>query len=78
MLTHPSVFIIEEFQARRWSPTRAAQYFKMTRQELSDILTKRVSLSKLQCKKIGEAFGTSWQVWFNLQKYYDDAKAKEG
>lgn len=57
--------------------TEAARGLGVSRNALSAIINERAGVSPEMAIKLSEAFGTSAEVWINLQKRYDLYKAQK-
>ena len=74
---HPGSIVagmIEGFideSGQQYSITEIAQGLGVTRTTLSAILNKKSGISPSMAIKLSEAFGTSADLWMNLQKKYD-------
>ncbi len=67
---HPGEYIREEAEERGWSPSDLADILGFKRNEISDLLTGRRSISPKIAEALGDAFGTGAQIWLNLQGAY--------
>ena len=56
--------------------TEVAEGLKISRNRLSALLNRRAGVSPMMAVKLGEAFGTSPELWINLQAQYDIWHAK--
>lgn len=61
---------IEE-SGQQFSVSEIAEGLGVTRTTLSAILNKKSGISPSMAIKLSEAFGTSAELWMNLQKKYD-------
>ena len=59
------------------SVTKAAKGLGVSRNALSAIINGRAGISPEMAVKLSEAFGTSEELWVNLQKTYDLWNAKQ-
>ena len=59
------------------SVTDAAKGLGVSRNALSAIVNERAGISPEMAVKLSEAFGTSAELWVNLQKTYDLWNAKQ-
>lgn len=59
------------------SVTQAAKGLTISRNALSAILNERAGISPEMAVKLSEAFGTSPELWNNMQKTYDLWNAKQ-
>ncbi len=67
---HPGEYVREEADERGWSSSDLAEILGYKRNEISDVLNGRRSISPEMAKALGDAFGTGPQVWLNLQAAY--------
>tara|TARA_R110002020_G_scaffold113518_8_gene261089 strand:- start:11761 stop:12873 length:1113 start_codon:yes stop_codon:yes gene_type:complete len=73
---HPGEFIREELEARNWSQRDLAYILGVPEQSVSQIVSGRRGISAEMAKALGDAFGTSAELFANLQKAWELAKAK--
>jgi addiction module HigA family antidote len=74
---HPGEILREYTDATGLSVTQIAQQLHMSRKVLSQILNGHAGISAEMAWKLSAAFGTSPDVWTNLQKQYDLWQAKQ-
>lgn len=67
---HPGEYLRDEIEARGWSPSDLAEILGYERNVISDIFAGRRSISPEFAKALADAFGTSAQLWLNLQSAY--------
>ena len=53
------------------SVTEAAEHLRVTRVTLSKVLNRRGGISADMALRLSEAFGTSPEMWTNMQTQYD-------
>jgi len=72
---HPGEYLREELEERDWNEydLRSA-CFDLTLPEIREILECRHPITPHIAKEIGEALGTSAEVWLRLQTTYDLTK----
>ncbi len=68
---HPSEFIREEMTERRWSVEQFAILLEMKPGIAQMLVDGDKRVTRLVAVRIGKAFGTSWQLWWRLQKAHD-------
>ena len=74
---HPWEHIAEELETRGWTQKYFAQLIKKSPQEVNHIISGRRNLDADWAYRLSAAFGTSAQVWLNLQAKYDLAVLEE-
>jgi addiction module HigA family antidote len=74
---HPGEILREYTDATGLSVTQIAAKLHMSRKVLSQILNGHAGISAEMAWKLSAAFGTSPDVWTNLQKQYDLWQAKQ-
>ena len=76
---HPGEDIWEELEARGWTQRQFADIIGISAPELNNIIKGKKNLTPALAVRIGEAFGTSAEVWMNMQVHYslDLAKKEE-
>ena len=71
----PGVFIQEEIDARGWSQTDLAYILGVQPQAVNQIISGKRGISPDMAKALGEAFGTSADLFANMQNAYDLVRA---
>jgi HTH-type transcriptional regulator/antitoxin HigA len=66
----PGDYIREEIEARGWTQLDLAEILGRPPQAVSEIVTGKRSVTPEMAQLLGEAFGTSAQVWLNLEGAY--------
>jgi HTH-type transcriptional regulator/antitoxin HigA len=66
----PGEFIAEELNARGWSISEFADMLSISASELNLIVSGSRAIGREMAKAIGDAFGTSAEVWLNLETAY--------
>jgi addiction module HigA family antidote len=56
--------------------TRAAQALRVSRKTLSAVLSGHAGISPEMAVRLAAGFGTSAELWLNLQQQFDLAKAR--
>jgi len=69
---HPGTIFREEFlQPLKITVTSAAEQLGVTRKTLSEFLNERAGCSPDMAVRVGQATGTSPQMWLNMQTNLD-------
>lgn len=63
----PGEFVREELKARGWSQTDLAQIIGRPHRVVNEIVAGKRAVTPETAKELGEAFGTSPQLWMNLE-----------
>lgn len=71
----PGDILKEELEARGWSQVEFAEIIGMSPRLVSEIISAKRAITPATAKAIGAAFGTSAQVWLNLEAAYQLDKA---
>ena len=79
LLSHPARFLKRELEARGRSQKDFAYIIGVSAPYLNALLKEKKNLTPALCVRIGQAFGTTPEVWMNLQSRYnlEVAKMKE-
>ena len=70
----PGEFIREEIEARNWTQETLAEVLGRSVRLVNEILNGRRSITPETAVALGQAFGTSAQVWLNLESAYQLSK----
>ena len=73
----PGEFIREELEARGWTQRDFAQILGRPLQNLNGIINGKTAITAATAKQIALAFGTSPELWLNLETAYRLATAEE-
>ncbi|MER9369044.1 MULTISPECIES: HigA family addiction module antitoxin [unclassified Mesorhizobium] len=73
----PGVFIQEELDERGWSQTDLAYILGIHPQGVNQIISGKRGISADMAKALGDAFGTSADLFANLQKSYELSRAHD-
>lgn len=73
----PGDYIREELEARVWSQLDLADILGRPPQAVNEIISGKRSITPDTAKALGDAFGTSAQLWMNLDSAYQLAKLSE-
>lgn len=71
----PGDILKEELEARGWSQVEFAEILGLSPRLVSEIISAKRAITPATAKAIGAAFGTSAQVWLNLEAAYQLDKA---
>jgi HTH-type transcriptional regulator/antitoxin HigA len=71
---HPGTFIQDELSARGWSIDTLAEKSGIQRYRLEEMLAGKVAVTPIAALGLAQAFGTSKDLWTNLQAYYEAHK----
>ena len=66
----PGEYIREEIEARGWTQIDLAEILGRPAQAVSEIITGKRSITPEMARALGDAFGTSAQLWLNLESRY--------
>lgn len=66
----PGEFIRDELEARGWEQRDLAEILGRPERLVSELITGKRTLTAETAQQLGEAFGTSAQVWLNLESAY--------
>ncbi len=69
---HPGEYIKDEMEARGWSNETMGERSQLGRDLLEEILSGHRRVTRLTALCLANAFGTTNQVWLNLQKQFDE------
>jgi HTH-type transcriptional regulator / antitoxin HigA len=69
----PGTLIREEIGARGWTEAELASRTGLGPETIAGILAATVRIDELIAARIGEAFGTSAQMWLNMERIYREA-----
>jgi len=75
---HPSYQLAEELKALDMSATGLARQLKVPTSRVTGILNRRRAVTGETALRLGRFFGTSPQLWLNLQALYDLRVAEQG
>jgi HTH-type transcriptional regulator / antitoxin HigA len=67
----PGEYISEELEARGWSQLDLAEILGRPPQAVNEVIKGKRAITPDTARGLAEAFGTSAQVWLNLQSAYD-------
>jgi HTH-type transcriptional regulator/antitoxin HigA len=74
----PGEYLAEELEARGWSQVDLADILGRPVQAVNEIINGKRSISADTARGLADAFGTSAQMWMNLQSAYDLARLQLG
>lgn len=73
----PGDFIREELEARGWSQSGFARIMGRPLQAVNEIINGRKRITAETAKELAAAFGTSPELWLNLENAYRLAQTDE-
>lgn len=71
---HPGEFIREELEERGWTQTHLAEIMGRPSATISQIITGKKSVTPETARELASTFGTSAELWLNLQSAFDLSK----
>lgn len=71
----PGDYIKAEIEARGWTPADLSAALGCATQMVSDLLDGKRGITPDTASGLAAAFGTSAQVWMNIQAVYDSRNA---
>lgn len=74
---HPGSFLREELEERGISQSVLARHIKVQPNVINQICNEKRGISPEMAKKLAAAFGTTAELWINLQSTFDLANAEE-
>ncbi len=74
---HPGEYLRDELEARGWTQTQFAKIIGRPVQLVNGIINGKTAVTAQTAKEIAAAFGTSAEVWLNLQSSYDLSRTPE-
>src|SRR5258706_4997003 len=72
----PGEFLAEELEARGWSQTELAEILGRPPRLINEIIASKRAITPETAKGLAAAFGTSAQLWMNLETSYQLSKAQ--
>ena len=73
----PGEYISEELEVRGWSQLDLAEILGRPPQAVNEIIKAKRAITPDTARGLASAFGTSAQVWMNLQSAYDLARMQQ-
>ena len=73
----PGEFIRDELETRGWTQRDFAQILGRPLQNMNNIINGRTAITAATAKQLALAFGTSAELWLNLETAYRLATAEE-
>jgi HTH-type transcriptional regulator / antitoxin HigA len=74
---HPGEYIADELEARGWSQSDLAKIIERPFQHVNLMVNGKRRVTVDAAVELAAAFGTSVEVWLNLQARFDAANAKK-
>jgi len=71
----PGELIQDELDARGWTQDDLAEVMRRSRQHISNLLKGKTSIGPETSHELAQAFGTSPELWMNLQTSYELSKS---
>lgn len=68
---HPGEDLLEAIEAKGWTQRQFAELIGISSPALNAIIRGNRNITPALAVRIGAAFGTSAEVWMNLQTHYD-------
>lgn len=72
----PSVFIVDELKARKMNFFDFKEKTLLSSSKCKDLLSGNIDINNNLAFRLAYAFGTTPQVWLNLQKSWDSRKKR--
>lgn len=73
----PGEYIREELEARHWTQSDLAAVLGRPLQVVNEIINGRKRITAATAKQVAAAFGTSPELWLNLESAYQLGTARE-
>ncbi len=73
----PGAFIREELEARGWTQRAFAQILGRPLQNINGIINGKTAITAVTAKQLALVFGTSPELWLNLETAYRLSTAAE-
>jgi len=75
---HPGIVLKEIYlEPLDLSVTRAAEALGITRKALSELVNGKSGISTTMALRLSKSFGTSPELWLNMQQHYDLWQARK-
>ena len=71
---HPGEFLRDEMEARGWTQTEFAEMIRRPPRLVNEIIAGKRAISPETARDFSEAFGTSAQLWMNLETAWQLSK----
>lgn len=68
---HPGRFLADELEALRMTPTQLATALRVPPNRIYQLLAGKRALTADTALRLSQWFGTSAELWLNLQKLYE-------
>ena len=75
---HPGEFLIDELKEIEVTPTELSRRINVPPDRISHIIRGKRDITADTALRLGRFFGTSAELWINLQRDYDLDKVKVG
>ena len=67
----PGAYLRDELEARKWTHSDLSKVIDRPLQAVNEIIKGKKRITAATAKAIALAFGTSPELWLNMQTYYD-------
>lgn len=74
----PGEFIREELEAREWTQEVLAEVIGRSPRLVSEVMSGKRAITPETARALGDAFGTSAQLWMNLESAYRLSQVRDG
>ena len=71
---HPGEYLKDELDAREWTQTGLAKMIGQPARLINRIIAGKAGITAQTAQQLATAFGTSAELWMNLQNQYDRAR----
>ena len=75
-VVHPGIYIADELKERDWTQKKLAGIMGRPCAVINQIVNEKKRITARTAIELAEAFGTSAEIWMNLQSDYDLAKER--
>ena len=73
----PGEFIRDEIEARRWSQEMLAYRLGYSLRTVKDTIAGKRQITPKMAERLGRVFGTSAELWLNLERNYQKERPNE-
>lgn len=74
-VTHPSEYICDELEARKWTVLYLSELLNYNLDETEALVHGVIDINDRIASDLGRVFDTSKEMWLNLQNIYDIHKS---
>ncbi len=75
-LSHPGEFIKDELEARDWTQVELSEILGRDKRLVNELVLGKRAITPETAKALAEAFGTSAELWMNLESAYQLGRSK--